>query len=880
MARECSDPDVRVELESLLRFADRPLGTVARVIGEAAGSLATPDLIGQRIGVYRLTNRIGHGGMGAVYRGERADDQFQQTVAIKLLRFPDGDPAAAQRFRSEREILASLDHPNVARLLDGGAWIPPGGAESQPYIVMEYIEGLPLTRYCDEKALDLHQRLRLFRLVCGAVSYAHRQLIVHRDIKPANILVTPDGTPKLLDFGVAKLLDAEIGANAFATTGLRAMTPDYASPEQVRGEAVSTLTDVYGLGAVLYELLTGKRAHQLNTYDPLEIAREICEREVAPPRINADVDMIVLKALQKDATRRYASAEQLSEDVRRYLAGLPIIARPDTLHYRAGKFVRRHRLGMAAIGAVFVALVVGGAASLWEARRADGEAATARAVSDFLQNDLLSQAGASAQSGPGTRPDPDLKVRTALDRAAARVESKFRNRPLVEASIRQTIGSAYKDLGLLPAASQQVERALALRRMALGDEAPDTLRSLNELAELDWTQGKRTEAGSLWIKLLETRRKVLGPEHPETLTAMTNVATMLAFEGKTADAEALNEKALAIQRRILGSEHVDTLTTINNLGLEYLNDAKYAAAEPLLSEAAEIERRVLGEEHPNTLSTGNNLALLYSNQGKHEKAEALFAQLLELRRRVLGERHPKTLLAMNNLASAKRRRGKYEDAEALYQRVVELRRHVMGEYHPDTLITMNYLGVVYRAQAKYGQAEAIHKKVVEAQTRLRGEAHPETLFALSLLGQAYESAGRYGEAEALFAGLVEAQRRVLGARHIDTTRGLSSLGSVRLRQGKYVEAEQPLREALRNYETLNSDTWERFHCQALLGASLAGQQKYSTAEPLLGAGYEGLQRRQLAIPAESREALSRDRQLVAWFYQTWERPEKAAAWLR
>ena len=287
------------------------------------------EWIGLRVGAYRLVSRVGEGGMGAVFRAVRDDDQFQQTVAIKLLRFGGQNRDGQQRFRVERQILASLEHPNISRLLDGGEWVPPGATESQPFIVMEYVEGVPITTYCFTHNLPIATRLELFRRVCDALSYAHQQLIIHRDVKPGNILVTPDGTPKLLDFGIAKLLDAPADA-AQTLTGVRLMTPDYASPEQVRGGAISTVTDVYALGAVLYELLTGNRAHQITTTDPSEIFREVCERDVRAPstwgdrQLRGDLDIIVLKALQKEPVRRYQSVEQLSEDARRYLAGLPI----------------------------------------------------------------------------------------------------------------------------------------------------------------------------------------------------------------------------------------------------------------------------------------------------------------------------------------------------------------------------------------------------------------------------------------------------------------------------------------------------------------------------------------------------------------------------
>src|SRR5215469_2024962 len=517
LAENCSDHGIRSELESLIACAtDSTPPSIASAIGSVALSASASGLIGQTVRAYRLTGVIGHGGMGTVYRAVRADDQFEKTVAIKMLRFPDGSPALLERFLRERQILASLEHPLITRLLDGGAWTPPGSNEPQPYIVMEHVEGLPLTTYCAQHKLALPQRLQLFRHICDALSYAHRQLVVHRDVKPGNILVTADGHPKLLDFGISRLLDPtkKSGAASLATTSFAAMTPDYASPEQVRGGPVSTLTDVYALGAVLYELLAGRRAHQFSTHDPLEIAREICEREIAPPGVNGELDLIELKAMQKEPARRYQSVDEFSQDIHRYLSGLPIIARPDTLSYRAAKFVRRHSLALAAASVLLLALIGGISVSTWEARRADREAAVAQAVNDFLQNDVLAQANVRNQAGPSTKPDADLKVRTALDRAAARITGRFDRQPELEAAIRYTIADTYFGLGLYEDARTHFERALELRRRVLGAQNPGTLNTVSRLGEAALLQGKYSEAEALFRQSLAGQRRVLGPEHP------------------------------------------------------------------------------------------------------------------------------------------------------------------------------------------------------------------------------------------------------------------------------------------------------------------------------------------------------------------------------
>jgi tetratricopeptide (TPR) repeat protein len=385
---ECCADDAEVHRELVAAFYDGGSGLTA-LVAHAAAAVADgdPAAAGRRMGPYQIVRPLGRGGMGAVYLAVRDDDEFHKEVAIKTLKFElEGSPSVA-RFRHERQILAHLEHPNIARLLDGGTT-----EHGTPYIVLEYVRGMQIVEWCERQKLSIEQRLQLFRQVCDAVTYAHQHLIVHRDIKPGNILVTEDGVPKLLDFGIAKLLDA--GALAgFDDTGATAtsallMTPDYVSPEQVRGAPVSTATDVYSLGAVLYEILTGQRPHALQNYDAVEIARVVCETDVRPPsafgthRLRGDLDTIVLKAMRKDPVQRYVSAAELSEDIRRHLEGLPVQARRDTTMYRATKFVRRHRIGIAAAAAVVVSVAIGVALTFREARIAERRFAQVRELAN------------------------------------------------------------------------------------------------------------------------------------------------------------------------------------------------------------------------------------------------------------------------------------------------------------------------------------------------------------------------------------------------------------------------------------------------------------------------------------------------------------------
>jgi tetratricopeptide (TPR) repeat protein len=655
-----------------------------------------------------------------------------------------------------------------------------------------------------------------------------------------------------------------------------------------------------------------------------------------------DIETIARKALEKDRARRYSSAAELAADIQRYLRDEPITARRPRVTYQLQKFARRNRAVVTGIAAVFVVLVLGIIASTWEARRArlaqqaalgerdraaaaeqatarerdralsaervatrernravaaeanavqernhavsekqraDNESASAKVVSDFLQNDLLAQASADAQARPETKPDPDLKVRTALDRAAARIDGKFDQQPLVEASIRQTIGNTYQNLGLYPEAERQLLRALSVRTAALGGSHRETLRTMGELAGMYLYEGKYSQAEPMINKVLEVQRRVQGDQHPDTLRTMTGLAALYRNQGKYAQAEPLYTKVLEVSRRMLGEEHPDSLNTMNELALVYQGQGKYAQAEPLFVKFQEACRRKLGEEHPDTLTGMNNLALLYHHQGKYAQAETLYSKVLEVRRRVLGEEHPKTLISMINVAALYFTEEESEKAEPLYSRALEISRRVLGEDHPFTLNTLTHLAELKLYQGKYQEAEASFAKALEVSQRELGEDHPQTLNNVSHLAELYLSQGRYALAEPLFTRVLEGRRRALGEGHPGTADTMASLGELRLAQGRYAEAEPLLRATLTTFaKSTTPDTWRRYDSQIMLGVSVAGQKRYSEAEALLVSGYEGMVRQQASIPAASRSKLQRAGNWIVQLYQDWGKPEKATEW--
>jgi eukaryotic-like serine/threonine-protein kinase len=823
-----SDAALLAEARSLLA-SDAELGTFLEV--SIPERQREENLARRQLGSYRIIEPIAQGGMGTVYKAVRAND-FDKRVAIKVVKRGLDTDFILQRFRQERQILAALDHPNIARLLDGGAT-----DDGRPYLVMEFIEGTPLTRYCEERQLPESARLELFRTVCSAVQFAHQNLVVHRDLKPSNILVTTIGEPKLLDFGIAKLLEQ----NADATmTSIRMLSPECASPEQVRGEPITTASDIYSLGVLLYTLLSGEPPYRFQTKTAEEITRVVCDTEPKKPSavrpVHPDLDNIAMKAMHKTPSRRYTSVEQLSEDIRRYSVGLPVTARKDTAAYRMSKFVRRHAGASIAAGLAALSLVGGMAATLWQSHQRAAQQKIATAVSDFLRHDLLAQAGASAQSEVDAKPDPDLKVRTALDRSAARIEGKFKSQPLVEASIRQTIGDAYEDLGLFREAQPQVERTIVLRRAALGENDPETLASMHSLAGILAGEGKYAEAEMLETRVLDSQRRVLGERNPATLASMNALGNIYKHLGKYGAAETLQSKSLDLRREVLGAENPDTLASMNDLATFYEDQGKFPQAETLYTNAQEIRRRALGEEHPQSLIGMNNLASLYSKEGKYAEAEQINTRLLEIRRGVLGNDHPLTLATINNLAVNLTRQKKYEQAEALFAEVLETRRRELGEANLDTVISMNNLAFLDRQEGKDAQAESLYERALAERRNLQGNQHPDTLLAMV------------------------------------------NLATLFVHEAKYTQAEPLARKAVAGYANSNPGAWQGYNARCVLGESLAGQGNYQLPEPLLLAGYQGMVEREASIPAGNRASVGQAGEWIVRLYLRWNRPKDAADW--
>jgi serine/threonine protein kinase/TolA-binding protein len=741
---------------------------------------------GARLGPYRILSSIGRGGMGVVYRAERDDGKFGQRVAIKVLSAGLNTPAFAERLQKEYRILASLEHPNIARLLDAGA--TEGGL---PYFVMEYVEGRPIDRFCAERELSVRERLRLILPVCDAVQLAHQNLIVHRDLKPDNILVTEQGTPKLLDFGIAKVL-SEAPAGNEAT--LMAMTPEYASPEQIRGEAVGTATDVYSLGCVLYKLLTGAAPHQLQGKGPAESIRCICEEEPRKPstmnrQLGGDEDNILQMAMRKEAPRRYRSVEQFAADIGCYLNNKPVLARPASVRYRLQKYVRRHRIGVAV--AAGLALLSAGLAVIQSAelRRTTRERDRADRVTQFMS-------GMFKVSDPGEARGNSITAREILDRASQDIDTGLAKDPELQAQMMGVMGQVYGNLGLYSRAHELLRQALDIRRRVLGTTHPQTLSSMDDLAWNLSREGRYNEAEKLELETLSARRRALGPEQTDTLNSMSHLAWDLGREGRYGEAEKLQREILDLRRRVLGPEHPDTLVSMTDLAVSLKRQGHFDQAEKFERQALDIQRHILGPEHPRTLTSMNNLANTLNQEDHYAEAEGLQRQTLDIQRRVLGLEHPDTLMSMTNLALTLNQEGRYAEAEQLERETLGTQRSVLGSEHPHTLSSMNNLTNTLNSEGHYADAEKLGREALGIRRRVLGPEHPETLMSMVNLATSLRLAGRYAEAEKLQREALAIQRRVRGPGHPDTAVSTYNLALLEEREGKHNEALGLLREAI------------------------------------------------------------------------------------
>jgi len=837
------DSGLQADVEVLLAedargtsLLDRDLAQIAhQMLENPAGEPAF-----RQFGPYHVKQVLGEGGMGVVYLAERKD--LDSLVAIKILRDAWLSPARRERFAAEQRTLAQLNHPSIARLYDADVL-----SDGTPCFVMEYVDGLPITDYCEQRGSTMEERLKLFRAVCEAVQYAHQHAVIHRDLKPSNILAKPDGTVRLLDFGIAKQLDdGALGQAAVdqTMTGLRLMTPAYAAPEQVRGEQVGIHTDVYSLGVILYQLLTGKLPFDLSNRTPAEAETMITQQSPEKPssvrqhlpavpehsRVSktswGDLDVLCLTAMHKDPQRRYRSAEALIRDVDHYLDGEPLEARPDSLTYRLGKFIRRNQRAVAAtamVCALLVGLVVFFTVRLARARNAAlAEAARTQRVQHFMTD--LFQGGDEA-AGPAD----SLRVVTLLDRGVQDARS-LSAVPEVQAELYQNLGGIYQKLGKFDQSDSLLNAALEERKKNFGSDSPQVAETLVALGLLRADQSKLDEAELLVREGLAMGRRHLAPDHPLVAKATFAVGKVLEDRGSYDQAIQILDQAVEMQSRS-GAATADLAASLSELA----NSHFYA--------------------------------------GHYDTSESLNQRILQLQRQLYGEHHPLVADTLINLGSIEFQRGHYAQDERYMRQALDIVEAWYGKDHPETADTMTILGQSLTYQQRFDEAAALLRESLAIQEKVYGPVHPRVAFALNELGNVAVRQGKLDDAEKYFSRVITIYRTVYHDKHYQISIAISNLAGVYVKRKQYSRAEALFRDALQRYtHVLAPDHLNVGIAHVRLGNTLVNERRYAEAEVETRVGYEILVKK----TSSSVVWLKTARQDLATEYEALKQPDKAA----
>ncbi len=813
---EKDDPDAAIEVKKLLEAH------------QASGSFLEDEILdnvfiseGDLVGPWRVIRSFGRGGLSSVFLPSRADGLFDRVVAIKFLHGLIPGQSMHKRLQQEQKILARLQHKNIAQLFDAGVT-----DEGRPYFILEYIQGKPITEWCNENELSFDDRLEIFEQVCEAVQFAHQRLIVHRDLKPTNILVDDNGIVKLLDFGIAKILEHEPqDGSPLTQTGLYLMTPEYASPEQVQGETITTATDVYALGLILCELLTGQLPYNLADKNQMEISSTISNtipvkpsslisrvKDSAPlqlrginknqlkKRIKGDLDTIVLKALRKEPVRRYGSADQLLQDIRRYQKNEPISARPESAAYLSKKFIQRNQTVVLAVAIIMIVLISTAIFSLYQARTTEIERQKTEQVNAFLQEMLAS---------PNPYEDGlDVKVVDILDQTAARIDEQI-NQPEVEASVRRTLGVTYRELGDIDKAYSQISQALVIQNRFLNPpnaelsetqaelaktlqlqgnyESADSLLNLaytsdlelfgrksttiaarlGDLGSVQWDMGNFEEAEKLLRESLELEQDLRQPNHERVATSMGNLATLLSSQGQLDEALNLYRKELEIyQRNFESNQHPSIPQTLSHIGIILDDTERYEEALTYHQQALVLFRELKGEDHPDVVYAMNNLASVMTKMGDMEEALTMQEDAAVLYRNIFGPDHPNLGIQYNNIAFTKRNMGDLEGAKQSYRQAIETWTAGLPPGHPFLAYGYHNLASVLLTQNRPAEALPYFQDAYEIRTEHLAPENPERAITTNMLGDCLATLGREDEAEPL---LIEGYRALVQSRGEDHT---------------------------------------------------------------------------------------------------------------
>ncbi len=834
-------------------FLEGGLGEYAYLLDKEAIQDQTESLseqvIGKIIGPYRIKEPIGEGGMGMVYLAERVDGEFDQSVAVKFVRGGLFSDYMRKRFAIEKRILSKLDHPNIARLLDGGIT-----NDGIPFLIMEYVEGLPLDEYCNENNIDFRDRIDLFLQICRAVQSAHSNLIIHRDLKPQNILVTSKGRVKVMDFGIAKFTDSDADEESVFRTsdGNFIASLGYAAPEQFRSEDPTLATDIYQLGLVLHKLLTGRLPYSVKECSPAEAELIICETKpakpssqiigvkdddkwpVQPDQLKGDLDTIILKALQKEPGKRYGSAEMLAGDIERHLAGLPILARPATMRYRAGKFIKRHRKVLAAACLVIVGLVgiiLHYTSQLAEERdTAQYEAERAEAVNQFLievfetadpevnrgeeisAGEMLNR-GVDMAATLTSQPELQVDMLSAageiylslgdydsagdvIEQSLTQAQEIYGDEHEIVAGIKYSMGSVLKSEGNYKKAEQYILKALELQRQILGNKHPDIAASLNSLGNIRMGSGDYTTADDFFREALKIRRSEFGYAHPDVANSLSGLGNLARRVRNFDLAIDKHKEALEIQRNELGDDHPSVAKSFSYLGITYGNSGDHKQAMEMFTEAYDILRTVYGDRHPAVVRDLNNIAVTQSRMGNYKQAQELYKKVIEIRKSILDSTHPDIARSYNNLGAVYRYTGNYQKARDMNEKALQIRRSALGNSHPDVANSLNHLGLILRQLGEYEKARAMHDEALEIRRYLFGDEDRSVATSLNNLGALLHTTGDHEQARLSYKEAIEIRRSVFGSDHPATATILNNLGVLLRDIGKYEQAHEVHEEAL------------------------------------------------------------------------------------
>ena len=805
-----ADERLRDEVLSLLEaldqagsFLDGPrLGPAARLEDLAE------EVQRDRVGPWRILRTLGRGGMGVVYLGERDAGDVTLQAAIKVVAGAADSVDIARHFRTERRILAALDHPGIARLLDGGTT-----DDGLLYFALEHVEGVPLTEHAKAQQLDLRARLSLFVEACAAVEFAHRRLVIHRDLKPGNILVGADGKPKLLDFGIAKILATAADADAApATVTLRGwMTPAYASPEQLRGEPTSTATDVYALGLILYELLTGASPFAPAT-DPVETARAKLEGTIPRPStavlraaaggratpemtrlsrsLKGDLDTIVLKAIAAEPARRYTSAAALADEIERYLSGRPVLARPDTYGYRTGKFVRRHRwaVGFAAVAVIalltgLVLALVGQRRALRAEAEARTNAATAERVSDFM-------VGLFRISDPGEARGNAVTARELLDRGAERVDKELEQEPDVRSRLRNVMAQAYGELGLYERQVSILEAQVDEVTRRTGADSIETLSLVNRLSSAEMRRGRYAVARDLAEKAVTGFEAVAPAARLELARALSQAAVCYRELGDLRRASEYLERSLAVREQLPEQAPADIIAILNNVAILRWRLGEQDAARPMYQRALDLAVATYGEDHPNVGHTLNNMAIMELAVKNYDAARNLHERALALRRRLLEADHPDIAESLNNLCDVALTKGDFAAAQVACEEALAIRRKVFKDPNPLIATTESNLGMALTGQGDLERAGQVLQRSLSGFERSLSPTHMAVSYPLDGLADVERQSGRPAAAEPLLRRALALREKALGPTHAEVVRLRGKLAALLRELGRTEEAEK------------------------------------------------------------------------------------------